>query len=166
MAKKQDAQAIVPGPVAETSVVPTTRSVVRVCPLVPQQGTPLHQCPTSLDLTSARGKACLINAMNPATISVRGNGSATIRMTDYLVYPVAEVDEESGEVKEFVRTVLIDRDGNTLVLTSPHAPNRIAELLGMYSREEWRAGIPVIVSERRSRREGRTYHDMRVALEG
>jgi hypothetical protein len=155
---------IVPTPAPEAS---NDRQVVALHRgrLIPLPGTPLAACPTSLDLSSERGMALAINVGNPADIVMDEHGCARILCTDWLVYPEEKVDETSGELKQYVVTCFIDKAGRTLKTTSPYAAHRLAEMVGFYPRARWARGIPIVIVERRSRREKRTYHDVRVEME-
>lgn len=129
---------------------------------VPTQQTPLSECPTSLDIRTKRGKALLIAAGNPGSFEMSGNGVVKIRATDWLLMPDFGTDPETGEYKEYVRLVLFDKSGNTYRTTSAHGPKRLAAMLQLYSRDEWDMGIDITITERRSRKTSRTYHDIRV----
>lgn len=129
--------------------------------LYPALDTPMSQCPTSLDLTTKRGKYLLMAAGNPGDLEFDKNGTLIVTAVDWLIFPEERVDPESGEVSTFARTVLFTADGDTFRTTSAHVPHRIAAACDLFTEEEWKAGIPFLVRERKSK-QGRTYHDLRI----
>lgn len=130
--------------------------------LYPTQGTALAQCPTNLDLSSYEGKQLAIAAGNPSDFQMDEGGQICIMATHYLIFPDVSEDPETGELKEFARTVLFDASGQIYRTTSAHAPHRIAAVLDLYDASEWTRGIPFVIRERRSKKTGRVYHDIRV----
>jgi hypothetical protein len=130
--------------------------------LVPKPDSHLPDCPTNLDLTLPEHKVLLFNALNPGDLDLAMDGQIEILATHYLVYPDEGTDPETGEVHQFARTVLITRDGRTFRTTAAHGPHRIAAALDLFADSDWARGIRFQVSERKSRRTGRTYHDIRI----
>ena len=133
--------------------------------LMPDRAASLPNCPTNLDLTTDQGKALLFNSLNPGDVDFDEHGVAHITATHYVVYPDQGTDPETGEVHEFNRTVLIDRDGHTYRTTSAHAPHRIAAALDLFGADAWQRGIEFVIQERVSRKTRRTYHDVRIVVE-
>lgn len=119
---------------------------------------------TNLDLTTQRGKALFLNAGNPGDIQFDEDGCARILATNFLLYPDSGIDPETGEERQFTRTVLFTADGATYRTTSDFAPRRMRAALALWTTAEWAKGIPFRVTERRSRKTGRTYHDLRVEV--
>jgi hypothetical protein len=117
---------------------------------------------TNLDLTTFAGKARFLNCLSPADINFDKNGRAEILATSYLIFPDEGTDPETGEVKQFTRTVLVSKEGATYRTTSESAPRRLKAALGLWSAEQWAEGIPFVITERRSHKTQRTYHDLRV----
>lgn len=148
--------------VAVTSFVPPQMPSVRHGRLMPSPGAALPDCPTNLDLTTVQGKMTLYNALNPGDVAFDENGECHITARYYVVYPDEGIDQETGEVSQFNRTVLIDASGQIWRTTSAHAPHRIAAALDLFTAEDWERGIRFQVRERRSKKTGRTYHDIRI----
>jgi len=117
---------------------------------------------TNLDLATPRGKAMLLAAMSPADIDFDAGGRAKILATNYVLLPDEGTDPETGEVRSFVRTILIGKDGLTYRSTSESMPRRLKAALALWTPAEWAAGILFVITERKSRKTGRTYHDLRV----
>ena len=152
-------------PPAESAPAESGEMVVSSQSLLPQQGTPIDRCPTSLDLTTERGKARAINCMGEADIVIGDNHMVEMRVCDYLAYPVSTVDEETGEQREYVDLVLFDEDGHFFKTSSVVAPHKFVAMLRLYGPERWRAGISIVIAERKARKSGRTYHELRVIPE-
>lgn len=119
---------------------------------------------TTLDVTTDRGKALLVAAGSPSDLGLDETGRCSFRVVDFAAFWDWQLDEETGEVKEFVRSVFYTRDGSTFRSTSPHAPHFFARCVDVYGLDKVREGLPVTVTERRSKREKRTYHDFRVEV--
>lgn len=118
---------------------------------------------TNLDMSTRVGKCMFLLAGNPGSIQFDENGRAEILVTRYVLFPDRGTDPETGELSEFTRCVLFDRDGNTFRTTAAHAAQRLAWMLSMFSKEEWDEGLPFVITERVSRKTRRTYHDIRLA---
>lgn len=127
--------------------------------------TPLHMCPTSLDLTDARQRALAFACGNPGDLEFDSHGVARVRAVHWLIMPDEAEDPETGEIRQFGRLVLIQADGRFFRTTSAFAPRRLRAALELYSPAEWQLGIDFIITRRLSRR-GRTYHDFRIAEGG
>lgn len=126
---------------------------------------------TNLDLSTSRGKALAINAASPGELDfsdsqrdTRGQRYIDVGVVNYLCYPDQQEDPETGELKEFTRTCLIGVENEVWRTTSFHAPSRMRALMVVYTKEEWAAGITMRITERRSPKTGRTYHDFRIVI--
>jgi len=133
--------------------------------LTPLPGTPLSGCPTSLDLTTEEGKARAINGLGEPDVAFAGASEIEFEMTDFLIHPVSKVDEETGELSEFTRLVLWDSKGQTFATTSMVVPHRLAAIFSLYPAERLRQGLRLLLVERKARKTGRTYHDLKVLPE-
>lgn len=118
---------------------------------------------TNLNMASWQGRATFLAAGNPGNLVFSEDGRIEMVAVSYVIFPDQGLDPETGEVHEFTRCALIDADGNVFRTTAAHAPQRMAWVLSLFSPEDWAEGIPFIILERRSRKTGRTYHDIRVA---
>lgn len=130
--------------------------------LYPRQDASLAECPTSLDLTSDNGKMLALNAGNPGDIEIGKEGYVIVEAHAFLIVPDEQVDEETGELHQFVRTILFERDGRTFRTTAAHAPHRIAATIDLYPRAFIDHPIRYIIRNRLGKR-GRMYHDIRLA---
>jgi hypothetical protein len=130
-------------------------------PMIPKAGTALANCPTNLDLTTKKGKALAIAAGNPSDLEPDKNGVLKIRATHYIIFPDVRMDEETGEMSEFCRTVFFTKEGDIFRTSAQHGPARLGALLSLYTPAEWIDGIPLLIRVRKSKRD-RFYHDIRV----
>jgi hypothetical protein len=150
---------------------PVSRAVVVVEADVDTQGTvqlpvsigPAGQYPTNFDLTTWEGKAAVLAALNPGDLELGPDGSVGFVAVHFLIFPDTGVDPDTGEVKEFTRTALFTADGRVYRTTSAYAPARVMMAMRLFTEQEWANGIPFLVRERKSRKTGRTYHDIRVS---
>lgn len=129
--------------------------------LYPLQETPLTKCPTSLDLSTDHGRVLAIAAGNPGDLELDKNGVLVIAVHDFLIVPDEQVDEETGELHQFVRTILFDAQGRTFRTTAAHAPHRIAAVMDVYGTSTWPRGVKLVIRARMGKRQ-RVYHDIRL----
>lgn len=129
--------------------------------LVPRKGSSPHEWPTSLDLTTKRGKALLIACGNPSDIEFDKQGIAVVNAVDWLIMPDEGINPETGEVSEFARTCLVTAEGEVFRTTAAHAPKRLAAALQLFERSDWKKGIRFLVQKREGKR-GFVYHDIRL----
>jgi hypothetical protein len=147
-----------PPPPAPTGLTP---AVPRHGRLVPAPDTPLSDCPTNLHLGTPEGKRLAFNAASASDDSVPVGGRAHIRARWYIVHPAEQVDETTGELRHFARTVLIDDDGRTLSSCSDVLPHQLARALGLFTPADWEAGIEFEIVSRARKRGPGNYHDLR-----
>lgn len=145
-------------PVDDQQIITRTRGR-----LVPQPDTPMLQCPTNLDVRTIAGRAMVFKGTSPGDLNhiLREKGEIRMRVTCYLCFHDQTVDEDSGEISGYTRTVLYDCDGQTLRLSGDHIPHRVAAMTDLFSPQEWEGGLEIVVKVRRSAR-GRDYHDIRM----
>lgn len=146
-----------------TEVVPVTARNGR---LVPKVGDTLKEAYTNIDTSTLQGKALVFAAMSPGDIEFDERGHAFILATNYVVFADNGISAETGEQTVFARTVLYNKDGETYRTTSENVPHRLAAACDMFGPDVWKRGIPFVIRERKSRKTGRTYHDMRIAWPG
>ncbi len=134
--------------------------------MVPATGTPITRCPTNLNLSTNKGRALAVNGASPANYEVTADKPLHIVATHWLILPDGQVDEETGEVREFPRVVLYDAEGKTFRTTGIAAPAKIKLLSDMYDSDAWARGIPLLVTVLPSKkRKGAHWHDIRVDID-
>jgi len=130
--------------------------------VVPRSDTPLSQCPSTIDPTTEMGKSQLLSATGIADMVVDPTKPLSIRMTGYIVFPDAREDEETGELKQFTRTVFICEDGKTFASTSEVLLKRLQAIVQIWGRGPWYPPLTVHIACRVGRKSGRMFHDLRV----
>jgi hypothetical protein len=147
-----------PPPPAPTGLTP---AVPRHGRLVPAPDTPLSECPTNLDLSRPDHKALAFNALSAADVTVTTGGSIEFTAHHWLVHPVSQPDPDTGELREYARTVFICQDGTTVASCSAVVPHRLAAALSLFTPEDWRAGVGFELRSRPRKRGPGNYHDLR-----
>lgn len=109
------------------------------------------------------GRKMLIQASNPGDLEIGKDGTLRVTVYHWLVMPASHTDEDTGEISEYTSVVLFDREGRHYKSASAYAISRLSIMVGLYQREEWDGGIPLVIRERKGR-SGRTYHDWRIDM--
>lgn len=126
--------------------------------------TPLADCPTNLDIRSARDRVWIFNAGNPADFRLEGTLPLKFRAVAYLLLPDERTDPDTGEIREFERLVLFNKDGKTFCTTSAFGWKRAKAAAEIFSPQEWEAGILFVIQVRQGESK-RWYHDIRVCID-
>jgi hypothetical protein len=116
---------------------------------------------TNLDLTTYQGKALILKAGSPGDYEVKADKPLRMTVHAYAVFPDTAVNEETGEVSEFARTVLFDKDGKTFRTSAAHAPTRFLIAASLFTPDQWVKGIPFVITARTGKRD-RVYHDIQI----
>lgn len=116
---------------------------------------------TNLDLTTYAGKALILKAGSPGDYEVRADKPLRMTVHAYAVFPDTAVNEETGEISEFARTVLFDAQGKTFRTSAAHAPTRFLIAAALFTPQQWQAGIPFVITARTGKRD-RVYHDIQI----
>lgn len=154
-------------PIVDAPEAPLAVTTVCVLPgvygglAIPRIDTAPQLFPRTFALGDYHGKAMLMAAANPSDYKPDQNGVVRIRVRHWIVLPDQRITEETGEVRDFPRTVLFDAQGKHFRTSAPHAPQRLYAAMQLFEAEEWARGIPFVISLRRGLR-GRDYHDIRL----
>jgi hypothetical protein len=132
----------------------------------PAKGTPLNECPTSLDLNDAMHRKILFNALQQSTLELGDHGVIIMDVNHYVVHPVEITDPDTGEVSDALRAVFIRPDGATFATTSEVIVGRLADMLSLFDGTHFDGVVRVRIEERKARRSKRTYHSLTFAMEG
>ena len=73
----------------------------------------------------------IVNAMNNADIELKEKTGEVIEMVDICAYPVQVVSQETGEVIDALRTVIIDKDGYNYFATSQGVMNCLTKIFAI-----------------------------------
>lgn len=93
----------------------------------------------------------IVNAMNNADTELKEKTGEIIEMVDVCAYPVQVVSQESGELMNALRTVIIDKNGHSYFATSQGVMNclsKIFAIIGTPDNGAWHVD-PVKVKVRR-----------------
>lgn len=149
----------VPAPQGPGHIAITGRGLLEGLP-VP---TLIADRPTNIDLSTDSGKVAYINAQGVADYNGDDALDVPIALTRYIVMPADAVDEESGEIRLYPRIVLITSSGESYGFSSEVVLRRLASLIAVFGPGPWVPAINVVVSARKGKRSGRTYHDLKIA---
>lgn len=116
------------------------------------------QVMATFDTTSEEGSDKAFNMMNDCDHGVADKLGETINLKDVLMHPVKFMDENTGEMIDGVRTVLIDADGTTYGATSSGLFNALKQFFGIKGHPiTWSEPKPIKIVEKRSRKGFRFY---------
>lgn len=119
--------------------------------------------PTNLP-DSPWGRALRVNAENASEYEADRSGVVEMDVAYFLVHPSERVNEETGEVADVLRTVLIDPSGKHIATTSEVVRRRMLSLIGHFGFGPWLPPVRVQIRSRRNRGNTRTYHEMVIVL--
>lgn len=97
-------------------------------------------------------KRKLYNALNSPDFKVSDCINREITIADAVLTPVALTDERTGEVKEAVRSIIIDTDGKTYNATSSGLHASLRNILNIFGTLHFEDGLPVIVQQVKTKR--------------
>jgi hypothetical protein len=131
---------------------------------LPAPADPPENWPTSLDYTTARGQAMIVRLSGPPTMTVAEAGEKEYAVVDYLIHPAESVDEDTGELSQFVRCSLLLADGRTISTSGPLVCRKWLLILRMCGQPSEDRPIAVRFARRSSRRQGRIYDDIELVV--
>ena len=102
-------------------------------------------------------KAKIVNAMNNADEELKEHVNEVLEIVDVCAYPVTVVSEETGELMDALRTILIDKDGNNYFATSAGVVNclqKIFAIIGAPDNGAWHDEPVKMKVKRKSTRNG------------
>jgi len=137
-------------------------------PLVPYGGTPQQVQP--YNPVGAIGQFYCnwhIESMADKALALRYQGEAdrkgadvvgqTIAIERFLCHPAESVNDKTGEVEYFTRTILIDPDGGTVAFGSNGILKWLGRFVTMFGRGPWHPPLVVRVKQVQTGRKNRTY---------
>lgn len=116
--------------------------------------------PTNLDVSTPSGKIACYNLSVMQSLSVPDLNGAPVEVSAYAIFPQEEVDDETGEIRSYFRLVFACPDGKSVSTTSETIIRRMTMFLSIVGDGPWIPPLRVRFCERKSRKTGRTYHEM------
>ena len=83
-------------------------------------------------------KVAIYNAINGADESLGEHINEVLEIVDVVAHPVTLVDEETGEINEVLRTVLIDKNGKAYTAVSEGVTNSLARIFSIIGMPSWK----------------------------
>lgn len=102
---------------------------------------------SSLKAGTLKEKAALFNAMSNPNHKVGDYINKSIRVKDVYVEIIELTDEDTGEVTNAPRIVLIDTDGDSYQAVSKGIFSALSRAIQVFGEPTWDDGIPVIVRQ-------------------
>lgn len=96
-------------------------------------------------------KVKIYNAINSAEKSLADMLGKTIELVDVVAHPVQLIDEETGEMVDTIRTVLIDKNGVAYTAVSGGVTNSLQKLFMIFGMPTWDEPVKVEVKQVKTR---------------
>lgn len=112
-----------------------------------------------------KSKVAIYNAINSAEKSITDMIGKRIEIADVVAHPITITDEETGEMVDTLRTVIIDKDGVAYQAVSGGINNSLQKLFSIFGMPSWKDN-PVKVEVRQVKtRNGNNKVNTLVAVE-
>ena len=85
-----------------------------------------------------KSKVAIYNAVNGADESISDHIGEVLEVVDVVAYPVSLVDEETGDVLEALRTVLVTKDGKAYTAVSQGITNSLSRIFSIVGMPSWK----------------------------
>lgn len=85
-----------------------------------------------------KSKVAIYNAVNGADESIADHIGEVLEVVDVVAYPVTITDEETGEILEALRTVLVTKDGKAYTAVSQGITNSLARIFSIVGMPSWK----------------------------
>lgn len=116
---------------------------------------------TTVDMTTEEGKFAVYNALQGAE-KIEEHLDEIIMLKDVVTQNMQMLDEQTGEMQDTVRVILIDVDGNAFTAISKVMMNGLNTMFTIFGMPQtWDKPKPVVVTERKSRN-GRRFYNIAV----
>lgn len=87
---------------------------------------------------SRKSKVAIYNAVNGADESISDHIGEVLEVVDVVAYPVTITDDETGEIMEVLRTVLVTKDGKAYTAVSQGITNSLARIFSIVGKPSWK----------------------------
>ena len=122
----------------EKSLVVVSEDVVSV-DLVEALKNPMGQFFCSIEDDGTRAsKVKIFNAVNGADEALADHIGEVLEIIDVVAHPVRLADENTGEVIEALRTVLIDKNGKSYTAVSEGITSALSKVFGIVGMPSWK----------------------------
>lgn len=129
---------------------------------LPKADDPPCKWPMSFERLDNEALVAIANAQLRADTEITLEKPATIRLHDWVVMPSDQLDEETGELHQFLTLILWDEQGRTVKTTSSVVMRRLGTWLQLWPDRQWRH-LEITISTYASRKNPQqTYHDAKV----
>lgn len=102
---------------------------------------------SSLKAGTLKEKASLFNAMSNPNHKVGDYINKSIRVKDVYVEIIDLTDEDTGEVTQAPRIVLIDTDGDSYQAVSKGIFSALSRAIQVFGEPTWDDGLPVMIRQ-------------------
>lgn len=83
-------------------------------------------------------KISIYNAINNAQESLDEHIGEELLVVDVVAYPVQLVDENTGEIVDALRTILVTKDGKTYAAVSQGVTNSLSRIFSIVGEPSWK----------------------------
>lgn len=107
---------------------------------------------SSFSAQSIDDKKKLYNALNAPDFKIADCINKEIVISDAVLTPVSLVDDDTGEAREAIRSIIVDKNGKTYNATSSGIHASLKNLLNIFGTLHFDDGLPVIVQQIKTKR--------------
>lgn len=101
---------------------------------------------------SREAKIKVYNAINSKGISLDDTKGTVLEIVDVACHPVTLVDENTGEVVQTLRTILIDKDGNNFDAVSQGVVSSLQKIFAIVGHPTYNPPLKLKVVEQKTRK--------------
>lgn len=123
----------------DNAVITVNRNDLATTEMLEQLTNPNGQFFCSLkDDGTRKSKIAIFNAINGADEALGDHIGEVLEVTDVVAHPVTLTDEDTGEIINALRTVLITKDGKTYTAVSQGVTNALARVFSIVGMPSWK----------------------------
>ena len=128
---------IMEGTSMETGMMVVNKEDIASVALVDELKNPMCQLFSSVqDDGTRKSKVAIFNAINSADKNIADCIGDTVEIVDVIAHPVQLLDEQTGEVVNALRSILIDKDGVSYVGVSQGVTSALAKIFSIIGSPE------------------------------
>lgn len=121
----------------ETGMLVVNKEDIASVALVDELKNPMGQMFSSVqDDGTRKSKVAIFNAINSADKNIADCIGDTVEIVDVIAHPVQLLDEQTGEVVNALRTILVDKDGVSYVGVSQGVTSALAKIFSIIGSPE------------------------------